>query len=263
MTTPLYAIPRTISDVSDCLFYHKMDLPEIGTVDGRWDLRGRLADYSGGVEVAGKRVLDVGCATGFLSFEFEKLGAQVVSFDVGSADDMDRLPFSKSLYSTNRTEWAREVDRTIEQIKNSYWFCHGRYRSQAKAYYGDVYNLPSELGLFDVVMVGQILVHLKDPLSAISELAKKCTGTIIVTEGIIDSDNRIMGLCADPAKGPDWSWWHLSTGLYKSILKIMGFEVVSIESNVYNSQRLGPTSLGTVVARRNATSDSGIGFGPW
>src|SRR5580692_1831218 len=106
-------------------------------------------------------------APGFLSFEFEKLGAQVVSFDAGSADDMDRLPFPKSLYSTNRTAWAKEVDRSIEQIKNSYWFCHEKYRSQTKAYYGDIYDIPSELGMFDVVMVGQILVHLKDPLSAI------------------------------------------------------------------------------------------------
>ena len=46
-----------------------MELPRFGVVHGQWDLLGKFEEYVGGVEVAGKSVLDVGTATGFLSFE--------------------------------------------------------------------------------------------------------------------------------------------------------------------------------------------------
>lgn len=79
-TESIYAVKRNVKNIEECWFYHSMDLPEIGTVQGGWDLRGRNDDYLGSVEVSDKRVLDVGTASGFLTFEMEKKGAQVVSF---------------------------------------------------------------------------------------------------------------------------------------------------------------------------------------
>jgi hypothetical protein len=72
--SPLLERPRFVDRLEDCFFYHAMDLPEFGLVPAHWDLRGRFDDYVGGVGVAGKSVLDIGTATGFLSFEAEKLG---------------------------------------------------------------------------------------------------------------------------------------------------------------------------------------------
>jgi len=37
----MYAAPRHIEELNNCYFYHTMDLPEVGTVAGDWDLRGR------------------------------------------------------------------------------------------------------------------------------------------------------------------------------------------------------------------------------
>ena len=67
--TSLLVPPRIVENLDDCYFYHTMDLPGVGVMRGHWDLRGRFADYVGGVDVEGKSVLDVGAATGFLSFE--------------------------------------------------------------------------------------------------------------------------------------------------------------------------------------------------
>jgi hypothetical protein len=36
-------------------WYHSMDLPGIGPVEGAWDLRGRFDDYIGHVDLAGKQ----------------------------------------------------------------------------------------------------------------------------------------------------------------------------------------------------------------
>src|SRR5437762_8211882 len=93
------ASPRFVDSLDDCFFYHTIDLPEFGLVRGQWDLRGRFDDYLGGVSVAGKSVLDVGTATGFLSFESERLGAsRVVSCDMGDARQQTFIPFKDKPY---------------------------------------------------------------------------------------------------------------------------------------------------------------------
>jgi 2-polyprenyl-3-methyl-5-hydroxy-6-metoxy-1,4-benzoquinol methylase len=77
-----YAAPRVITDVRDCFFYHTIDVPGHGTINGDWDLRPGIRDYLGQVDFLGKRVLDVGAASGFLTFTMEKQGAQVISYDL-------------------------------------------------------------------------------------------------------------------------------------------------------------------------------------
>ncbi len=90
----LFANPRAVSP-DECWFYHVMDLPGLGLVGGHWDLRGRIHEYIGHVEFAGKRVLDIGTASGFLTFEMERLGAEVVSFDADSAARMFFGPYER------------------------------------------------------------------------------------------------------------------------------------------------------------------------
>jgi SAM-dependent methyltransferase len=260
MAKDLYASPRYVENLSDCLFYHTMDLPAIGLVEGHWDLRGRLDDYIGGVSVRGRRVLDIGCASGFLTIEMEKNGASVVSFDAESADSTARLPFKDSLYTTNRGEWRRQLNLTLDRLKNSYWLAHRLNASGSKAFWGDVYDLPDELGMFDVVVVGQILVHLRDPITALGSVARRCSDTLVITEGMIDSDDPIMRLCANPETGPDWSWCHLSRGLYAAIMRMIGFDIVKITENrfICNWQKNNdPVLLQTLVAKRNPTAKSG------
>jgi len=97
-----FVTPRNVRHVDDCYFYHTLDLPGIGVVEGQWDLRGRFDDYIGGVNLQGKTVLDVGAANGFLTFEAEKRGVrEVVSFDIGDARFQHLLPFKDSPYYTD------------------------------------------------------------------------------------------------------------------------------------------------------------------
>src|SRR6266404_270300 len=88
-----YAGPMHVADIRECYFYHVMDLPHVGTVGGAWDLRGRFDEYIGHADLAGKSVLDVGTAAGFLTFEAEKRGARVVSFDMDDKRRQHFLPY--------------------------------------------------------------------------------------------------------------------------------------------------------------------------
>ena len=74
-----------MTNVDECSFYHHMDLPGPKEVGRGWDLRKTVDDYLGNFDFRGKRALDVGTASGFLTFEIEKRGAEVVSFDMASS----------------------------------------------------------------------------------------------------------------------------------------------------------------------------------
>src|SRR5882762_4008921 len=170
---PLLASPRFVARPEDCFFYHAMELPEFGLIPAHWDLRGRFDDYIGGVEVAGKSVLDVGTATGFLSFEAEKRGAaRVLSFDMSDARRQTFLPFKDNLYYREPGRCAAVYGAEIELWKNSYWLCHRLLNSRAEVYYGDIYHLPEALGQFDIAIVGSVLEHLSDQITALASIAR-------------------------------------------------------------------------------------------
>jgi hypothetical protein len=90
----IFAKPLKVEDVADCYFYHTMELPGRGVIEGRdWDLRGRVDEYLGNVDFAGKRVLEIGPASGFLTFEMEKRGAEIVSVEVTAKHGWDFVPY--------------------------------------------------------------------------------------------------------------------------------------------------------------------------
>jgi hypothetical protein len=101
----LFAEPMAVSDPKDCRFYHTLELPVSGLQQGQWDLRGRFDDYTLAVPLAGRTVLDVGTASGFLSFEAEKRGAIVTGVEAASTSRWERLPFAQSLWFKDRPAW--------------------------------------------------------------------------------------------------------------------------------------------------------------
>src|SRR6185436_55458 len=149
-----YVQPWDVKDVAECSFYHVTDLPGLGTVGDTWDLRKTIDDYLGRFDFKGKRVLDVGSASGFLTFAMEQKGASVVSFDIREGAEWNIVPYSSPKF--DRAELVRQLEWHIPRIKKAYWLAHRAFQSKAKAYYGDIYDFPSALGEFDVVNFGMV-----------------------------------------------------------------------------------------------------------
>ena len=226
-----FAEPRYVDDLGDCFFYHTMTLPEFGEVRGHWDLRGRFDDYIGHVEVKGKSVIDIGTATGFLSFEAERNRAtRVVSFDMAHARQQSFLPFAEN---RGRRD-AEKQNAEMEQWKNAYWLSHRLLNSKAEVYYGDIYELPLELGQFDIAIVGSVLEHLSDPINALASIARLVRETIVVVCPLIVSDDRIARFegSADRPEN-DFTWWTYSAGLYREIFNILGCTLTRTTSAQY------------------------------
>ena len=72
-----------------------MEIPGYGLVEGPWDLRGGVDDYLGNVDLNGKRVLEVGTASGFLCFTMEGRGADVVAYDLSDEQSWDVVPYAQ------------------------------------------------------------------------------------------------------------------------------------------------------------------------
>lgn len=248
--------PRYLTSLEDCYFYHTMDLPRLGVVPGHWDLRGMFDDYVGHVDVRGKRVLDIGTATGFLTFEAERRGADVVSFDIGHGGQQKLLPFHQKLYYRDHPRWVEERTAHFEEWKNAYWLCHCMLNSHARAYYGDIHALPPELGRFDVVIVGAVLEHVNDQISALASISRMTGDTMVIATDLLDTEECVARF--EPrAKNPDqdYTWWIYSLGTYREVLGILGFEIDRVTKANYRYSLLGATALRyTIVARRIAGS---------
>ena len=80
--TRLYQPPQDIGSTDECNFYHTTDIPGAGIVEGQWDLRNGLDEYLGNYDFSGKRVLEIGPATGFLTFEIEKTAREIVAVEL-------------------------------------------------------------------------------------------------------------------------------------------------------------------------------------
>jgi hypothetical protein len=120
----------------ECYFYHVTDLPGHGTLkqEMSWDLRGRFDDYLGGVRVKNKSFLDVGTASGFMSFEAERHGAaEVYSFDADSFEYMEYLPYTPQPLS---------LEDFFDRMRSGYWFSHRALKSKAQAIYGNIIRWP-------------------------------------------------------------------------------------------------------------------------
>ena len=224
MTEPaVFAEPSVVDDIGDCLFYHTMDIPGVGTVEGCFDLRNSADEYLGGVGLNGKRALEVGPASGFLTFYMERKGAEVVAVDVSEAFNWDAVPQCPEILDP----WLAGRWPHLQRVRKSFWYAHRRFESKVRVHYGTAYELPAELGRFDVSVLGAVLLHNRDPLRILQNCAAITEKTIVV----VDQYDKPLDKLKQPLlklipstefKTVD-TWWHLSPELLRQFLKVLGF----------------------------------------
>ena len=221
----VFALPRDEVKFEDCDFYHTVEIPGRGLVRGLWDLRQHVDEYLGGYCFAGKRVLEIGPASGFLTFEMERRGADVVSLEVPDDPGWDFVPFPDDVLQPILTPRRQQMTR----VKNSYWFLHHLTHSKARLCYGDSCCIPNDLGTFDVAVMASVLMHCERPARVIAECAKRAD-TLIVTdlyrpelEGF-----PVCRLVPDPNNKMWDTWWHFSTDFFRQYFGVLGFRQISI-----------------------------------
>lgn len=254
----IYATPRTITDLKECFFYHAMEIPGYGCIEGEWDLRKSAREYLGGVNLKGKRVLEIGTASGFLCFYMESKGAEVVAFDISEEKSLDIVPFSR----IQDKKFEQISNQTmIKQLHNSYWFSHRAYNSNAKAVYGTVYAIPEEIGMFNISTFGCILLHLRDPFLALQNALRFTKETVIITDVIPKNffPQLLLGKFWKPNMvflpqyekcEPKIGWWFLPPEIIKKFIAVLGFEEVEVKYHFSSKYKGIRRLLYTVVGHR-------------
>ena len=245
-----------MANVEECAFYHHMDLPGLREVGNGWDLRKTVDDYLGHFDFRGKRVLDVGTASGFLSFEMEKRGAEVVSFDRANVADWQLVPFGAKGFDVAKMQAAMKGD--VDPIRNGYWLAHRLLNSRARVYYGDIYNIPDEIGQFDVVFLGMVLPHLREPFHALAQTARLSRDAVIITQQAPRDERPIAYFIPNARMNPEnlqsyGAWWVFSEGCFREMLQVLGFEIESVTWKKYictGRDPAGEEECMTMVARR-------------
>ncbi len=230
MDEQLYETPQRIEGVDECNFYHTTDIPGVGTVEGQWDLRNGVDEYLGGFDFSGKRVLEIGPATGFLTFHMEKTAQEVVAVELPMDRDFwNAVPYEKLGLSRARVDrWTDSEIQFFEhigRIRNGFWFCHERFGSSAKVYNGSSEDLPDTLGEFDVALLSAILLHARSPVSILESCARLVNETIIITEMYYPELGK-EGVCSlvPTADNDAWdTWWRFTPRFFTQFLEVLGF----------------------------------------
>ena len=230
MTPDLYQTPRTVSSASECDFYHSMDVPGLGVVEGQWDLRDGVDEYLGGYDFERKRVLEIGPATGFLTFHMEKRAREVVAVDLPIDDAFwDFVPYHHLGLADRKERQNSTVHQGfkqhIERIRNGFWYAYEKFESQSKVYYGSPYDLPDELGSFDVAVMSAVLLHTQSPVRTLESCARLVTDSIIITEQHDPSlgDDPVCRL-APTVENETWdTWWTFTPRFFQQYLSVLGF----------------------------------------
>jgi tRNA (mo5U34)-methyltransferase len=123
-------------------------------------MRQHVGEYRLPDRMDGMRVLEVGCWDGFWSFEMECRGAEVTAIDLDWEKDLD---------------WpARRRPATFPEHPRGHGFKVAKELkgSNVERVNCSVYHaLPEDLGQFDMVFCGSVLIHLRDQLLALERIA--------------------------------------------------------------------------------------------
>lgn len=235
--------------------YHRMPY---STEDGwGWDLQGDEHRYLGDIDLAGKRVLEIGCATGGLTFWMVHQGADVTAIDLGP--DIDATPWDVFVrVGDDNIDDMRHTMHVIGSNMNAHWrYARDYFGVDATLVNATAYTVPESLGTFDVVTLGSVLLHVRDPLRAMEHAVSFTHDTLVVTELMprLLNDDELGRPLAYLLPEPDIrsrhggiTWWHLSPSLVRHYFETKGFTVVSLTEGTFR-HRSGPKQLFTVVAR--------------
>lgn len=229
----------------DCYWYHDYNFLEgLDVVSPDYDLVPNLDSFLLPKDMTGKKFLDIGTGSGFFTFEMERRGAEVVSFDISLDEKPDFIPYS------NRGDLYESNYEHRRQLHKSYWYAHRQFESNAKVVYGNVMKMPDWLGQFDVVLLSCILQHLRDPFYAIQQVDKHTKHTLIICEAYYKTEEPAMRFQADPDNNSSqyWTWWLMSPKYLETVMKVLGYKNIQISKpfDIFHKRLNYPVRLITI-----------------
>ncbi|HEX2087624.1 MAG TPA: methyltransferase domain-containing protein [Solirubrobacteraceae bacterium] len=214
-------------------WYHCIELPDGTVTPGAFDLRPAARVVPLPRDLTGLRCLDVGTWDGFWAFEMERRGAEeVVAIDIEDPDRWDWPP--RERLSARRGGLAVLADGKPPGA--NFAAAARALGSSARRVERSVYELDPEAdGRFDVVFLGSLLLHLRDPVAALDRVRAVCSGQAVIADTVeaIPSLLRPRTPLAR-LEGVERPWWWLpNRAALHQMVRSAGFEILEATGVYY------------------------------
>jgi tRNA (mo5U34)-methyltransferase len=236
--------------VSQVKWYHTIDLGRGIVTPGFVDTRPTTHLFALPDDLSGKRCLDIGTYDGYWAFEMERRGAaEVVAIDVESPADYDipRLKRGQLLEEATKGEdtdhdWNKgEPGVSLQFPGDGFRLAKEVLNSKVERRILNVYDLsPERFGKFDVVLISQLLLRLRDPQTVIENMFSVCRGFAIVAEphapeleGFSEPLSAFVGTTSLGV------WWKHSIAAMMAMMHVAGFEPVEEVARFVATNQLG------------------------
>ena len=188
-------------------WYHSIELPDGNVIQGMIGveaLKQRLAAFPIPEDLRGRRVLDVGAASGWNAFEMERRGAEVVAVDCVEYDEL----------------------RAVAELRGS----RIDYRLL------DVDELdPESIGTFDYILFFGVLYHLRHPLLGLEKICALARDCVLIESYVADGSGERSDACTmefyetDELGGQIDNWCGPTTKCLMAMCRSAGFAQVTLE----------------------------------
>jgi tRNA (mo5U34)-methyltransferase len=203
-------------------WYHTLELLPGVVTPGWYDTRRIPERIPFPPTLRGKRCLDIGTFDGFWAYEMERRGAS----EVVAIDTLDRRAWDWPVDS------PEEVVETLASRKaegRGFEIARDALRSAVERRELSIYDLTlAEVGEFDFVYLGSILLHLQNPVRALERVRSVCRGLMLSVDAIdigLSILHRHRPVADLDGLGRPW-WWRPNGAAHVRMLVSAGFEVV-------------------------------------
>lgn len=208
-----------LEKIKDIEWYHTIDLGNGIQTPGRFNHIPLLPDYMLPERLDGMRALDVATMNGFWAFELERRGArEVVALDVEKLGDLDIPPIQRARMTPEELAVSAGGGgfQTAKEILGS----------KVDRRTTTIYNLsPDTMGKFDFVFVGDLLLHLMNPIQAAANICRVTSGVA----HIVDCYSPYLPKMTMHYLGAEQAtWWGISLSALERILRDAGFKKVEL-----------------------------------
>lgn len=236
--------------VSRLKWYHTIDLGNGIVTPGFIDNRPTAHLFGLPQDLSGMRCLDIGTYDGFWAFEMERRGAaEVVAIDVESPADYD-IPRLKRQQLLREAETGKDIEGEWNELAtgvglqfpgDGFRLAKEILNSKVDRRILNVYDLsPEKVGTFDVVLISQLLVRLRDPQTVIENMYSVCRGFSIIAEGYAaELDGFDRPLSAFTGTSSLGIWWEHSIASMKAMMRVAGFDPIEEVAKFIAENRSG------------------------
>src|SRR6266851_3045952 len=216
-------------EITSLEWYHTIELAPGIVTPGWYDTRPIVKVVPFPDALAGMRCLDVGTFDGFWAFEMERRGAaEVIAIDILDPKEWD-WPVCSTAEAIAAIGKKKGTGRGFEIARRE-------LGSAARRVERSVYDVDeAELGRFDLIYLGSLLVHLRDPVKALERLRAVCDGTMIVVDGIDLPLSLLLPrrpVANFDGRGRPW-WWNPNQAGLQRLIEAGGFDVIEGPRRIY------------------------------